>query len=183
MRLPALRLLFSSLAVLAATTSAAAQPPVASFDELSRRLQPGDTVWITDSSGKEVKARLLDISPARLALMRGELPLEMRAADVVRIRKKQADPLWSGAAIGAAVALTPAILFCRSGTETGESCGENVGDLLLVGVTGAVIGALIDAAVKGRKVVYQRPGPRSSIGFAVSASRRSAHLTVSIPLR
>jgi hypothetical protein len=51
-----------------ALVPAAAQEPVRSFDQLDTRLKAGDTVWVADASGHEVRGRILQITPSSLVL-------------------------------------------------------------------------------------------------------------------
>ena len=45
--------------------SSAAQEPVRDFTQLNTRLVPGDTVWVTDAQGREVKGGLARSAPTR----------------------------------------------------------------------------------------------------------------------
>ena len=52
----------------AAAAPASAQEPGASFDVLAARLQIGQLIWVTDSTGREVRGRLERRSSDELAL-------------------------------------------------------------------------------------------------------------------
>ena len=44
---------------------------------------------------------------------------------------------------------------CSQGTESGETCGENVGDIALLSAIGAGVGTGIDALRKARRTIYE----------------------------
>ena len=159
---------------------ASAQEPARTFEELRQRVQPGATVWVTNQAGNEVKGQLLDLTPNSLILTSKEGRLELMAAEAVRVRQKRSDRLWNGALIGAASTLVPSILYCRVGYEFGESCDENVMDMVIVGAAGAAVGVLIDVAIKGRQTIYQRPAGTMTVRLVPLASRRSIGLFLDV---
>jgi len=54
-----------------------AQEPVKSFDQLNTRLKPGDTVYVTDAQGREVKGRIRGLSATSLLLDAGGSPRDL----------------------------------------------------------------------------------------------------------
>jgi hypothetical protein len=156
-----------------------AQPAARTFDELATRLKPSEDVWITDRSGTEVKARLADVTATTLTIQTRAGRLDLKADDVVRVRQRRPDPKWNGALIGAAAALAFPVWLCSNSYETGETCGENVQALGFVAVVGAGIGVWIDSMIKGRKVLYERPGGTATLRVAPLVSQRSIGVTVS----
>ena len=49
-------------------TLSAAQEPVRAFDQLNTRLKVGDTVYVTDVQGREVKGKIRELSGSALSL-------------------------------------------------------------------------------------------------------------------
>ena len=57
MRFPAVSLAFVA-AILTVAPGTSAQEPVRDFSQLNTRLKPGDTVWVTDAQGREIKGKI-----------------------------------------------------------------------------------------------------------------------------
>ena len=69
---------------------AAAQDPVKSFDQLNTRLNIGDTIWVTDAQGQEVKGKLSALSTDALMLdAGGTKTFAARDISIVRERRCQ----------------------------------------------------------------------------------------------
>mgnify|MGYP001055407218 CR=1 FL=1 len=141
---------------------AAAQEPAArDFSLLYTRLVPGDTVWVTDAKGREVKGRIGSITYESVAL-EGDSPRTFDAGEVRRIRRRDPDRgISTGAAIGAAVGLGVGIAACAAYPEDDPARGDAC--LMAVALTwmpGLGAGALVGAVFPGRKrEVYRAPGP------------------------
>jgi hypothetical protein len=171
------------LGVLAATLSmpaaAGAQPPAGTFDELLTRVKRGETIWVTDRTGRENEARVVDLANRTLALEIGGHRLALTDADVVRVRRVRHDPLWDGAVVGLVATLAYPIWFCSQSYESGETCGENLGELVLSGLVGAAAGAGIDALITKRRIVYEAQVGSSTLQLRPLVSRRTQGLEVS----
>ena len=63
MRLTRTLAVVAAIALFASPAIAAAQEPVTSFDQLDTRLKPGDTVWVTDAQGREIKGKYREPRP------------------------------------------------------------------------------------------------------------------------
>ena len=70
MRLPHIAIILATAAALAAPAPCAAQEPVRDFSQLNTRLKPGDTIWVTDAQGREIKGRINSLAPDRMAWTR-----------------------------------------------------------------------------------------------------------------
>jgi hypothetical protein len=161
MKLPHIAIVLATAAALAAPALAAAQAPVTSFDQLNTRLKPGDTVWVTDGQGREVKGKIQGLAPDSLAL-KGDGARTFAAGDVRLITERQGDSLANGALIGLAV----------GGVGTGLACLASADDLddgwcllaaFVYGGIGTGIGVGIDALIPGKKLVaYRAPGTPGS---------------------
>ena len=149
-----------SLIVIAALLSipalSAAQEPVRSFDQLKTRLKPGDTIWITDAQGREVKGRITSLSPESLALNAKGAPV-FSATDVTTIRLRESDSLRNGALIGLAIGGGLAAAGCVA--ESGYEDSFCPAYILLYPAMGLGIAVGIDALIPGKKLIACRaPG-------------------------
>src|SRR5512139_2152636 len=90
------------ISLLLAFALAAAQEPVRDFSQLNTRLRPGDTIWVTDAQGREVKGRILSLSTDALTLEGGS-PRSFASPDVTAIQLRRNDSLGNGALIGLGV--------------------------------------------------------------------------------
>jgi len=146
---------------LCAPAVAWAQGPVTSFDQLNTRLKVGDTVWVTDAQGREVRGKILELHDASITLD-GD-PETTLQGDSVRLVQRSSKSirraaLW-GLVIGAAVG---AGLGIADSNGCSSDCMSNVPlmSAALVGGIGAGVGAAVRAALPpGRKEVYRAPGP------------------------
>jgi hypothetical protein len=133
-----------------------AQTP-ATFHELIPRVTLGESVFVTVPGGGEVKGPILALTTDTLTILREGGDATFTPREVSRVRKEISDSLWSGAVIGAGVALAAPLWYCSHAYESGETCAEGTRALLIIGGIGAGIGSALDARTKRRIVVY--PGP------------------------
>jgi hypothetical protein len=167
-------------AALCGPALAAAQEPVRDFTQLNTRLRPGDTVWVTDAQGREVKGKIRTLSLEAVAL-KGDGDRTLAAAEVTTIRMRETDTLRSGALIGLGVGAASGLAGCAAGGATGPSdyawCGA------IFSAIGAGIGVGIDALTPGRKIVaYRAPGaagaPSARLSVAPFVTPRARGLGV-----
>ena len=153
--------------VLAEPAPCAAQEPVTSFSVLAGELKPGDTVWVTDAQGRELKGKIGSLEPGAITV-RGGGVRTFNLSDVREVTVRQGDSVGNGATIGAAVGalagLGAGIAACAAYPKDdplrGEACLMGIGLFWMPGFgIGALVGAGIDALIPGRKlVVYRAPG-------------------------
>ena len=146
-------------AVLSFPSSSAAQEPVKSFDQLNTRLKPGDTVWVTDAQGREIKGRMTSFAPDAIGVEANGAQL-LRADEVRAVEHRRPDSLANGALIGLGVGFGAgaglALLVCSEDECSGS--GATVFVLVIAGI-GTGIGVGVDAMIPGRRqVVYRAPG-------------------------
>ena len=144
------------ISLLLAFALAAAQEPVRDFTQLNTRLRAGDTVWVTDAQGREVKGKIAAIGADAITLEGGS-GRTFGVAHVATIRSRETDTLRSGALIGLGVGAASGLALCAAAEASGPSdyawCGA------IFGAIGAGIGVGIDALTPGRKIVaYRAPG-------------------------
>ena len=138
----------ATLLIILLPALAAAQDPVKSFDQLNTRLKIGDTIWVTDAQGQEVKGKLSALSTDGLMLDAGGTKT-FAARDVGIVRERRRDSLKNGAIIGA---IPGAIFGLLGGGMADGGPGAAIG-AVVVGALGAAVGAGIDALIPGKKVV------------------------------
>jgi hypothetical protein len=164
-------------AVPAAAQTAPAQQPTSRFELLLAQLFDDEIVWVTDGSGKTVKARVVSRRDGVLTVAIRNVPRVFTERDVGRVQRRVADPKWNGAIIGAAVGLTVNLIFCSPRYESGESCGENIDDIAIGTAASAGIGLWIDALKKSRRTVYTAQSP-ASLRLTPMVSPRGAGVLV-----
>lgn len=141
--------------------SAWAQEPSRSFDQLKVLVTPGDTISVTDASGHEVTGRLVRLDAAALALAVGSETRTLGASDVQRVRRRMNDSVLQGtligAGIGAGFATAVVLAYCA-----GEYCNGIPTAIAAFTGVGAGIGALVDAAIRGKHTIYLSQGTTMS---------------------
>ena len=175
-----------AMAVLIGPAVAAAQEPVQVFDRLDTRLKVGDTVWLTDAQGREIKGRLTSLEPTSLAVDAKGLR-RFRADEVRLLVQQRRDSLKNGVLWGAGIGFLSGVVMTCVGDSEMCSDPEGVWATAVVGLigmgAGAGIGAGIDGLIHSRDVVYRAPGagPGARLSFApiVTARRRGVRLVFS----
>jgi hypothetical protein len=147
--------LFASLFVLA-PAFASAQAPARNLDELRLKIKAGDTIYLTDPSGHERSGRVVDLTPTLLTASFDGVSREFQESSILKIRKRQPDPLWTGALIGGAIGLALGAAAASFSEDCSHSTGSGgcVGPALAVAGMGTAIGIGVDALIQGRKVIY-----------------------------
>ena len=145
---------------------------------LEDALSPGETVWITDSSGREEKTRIIDVSGDALTIAAGGESRRLASADVSRVRIRHSDSVLNGALIGAGAAIASGLFLCNL-TEPWANCRDDVGPMIRIGAIGAGIGIGIDALIRGRKTVYEAPRGTTQLQAAPIFDRHTRGVQVS----
>jgi hypothetical protein len=145
---------------------------------LHELLNPGMTVWITDSNGQERKTRIISVADDIVTTTGDGTVRRLQTADISRIRAPHFDSVLNGALIGAGAAVASGLLFCRS-MEPWENCRDDVGAMFLIGATGAGIGIGIDALFRGRQTIYEAPKASARVRAVPMIGRRAAGFNLS----
>ena len=153
-------------------TFAAAQEPVKSFDQLNTRLKPGDTVWITDAQGREIKGKILELHDASITLnSNGQTTLQ---ADSVRLVQRSTKSVGKAAFWGMVLGgVAVAALGAAGGSQSEDEMLPAIIVLPIAAGIGAGIGAGL-GAVHGalqpakREDVYRAPGASSSARLSLA---------------
>ena len=171
----ALLVLFS-----ASTGSAAsAQPPQGAMRDLGTMLIPGMTVWITESGGREEKARIVGVSGDLVTATTSGGIRRLALTDVVRVRVHDSDRVINGALIGVGVAVASGLFLCHL-TETWENCRDDVGPMFRIGAIGAGVGIGLDALIRGRRTIYEAAARSTRLRAAPILARHAGGLKVSL---
>jgi hypothetical protein len=98
---------------------AAAQEPVRSFDQLNTRLKVGDTVWVTDAQGREVKGTITELRDASISLNSdGQTTLQAESVRLVQ-QKRRGISMLLGCLIGFGAGVAGGFAFSAA-AETGD---------------------------------------------------------------
>jgi len=174
---------------------ASGQVVATSFEELRSLVKSGDTIYVTEANGRKTKATLGELSPSSLELLvrktgpdgRDALVPQKRLAepDVRQIQIERGDSVLNGTLIGLAVVGGPWLLACNPATDW---CYYNDGTNLFRGLAlitsgiAAGIGALIDAGIRERVLVYYQAPGRQTQGVHLSpfVSKSAAGVQMSL---
>ena len=133
-------------------------------------LVPGDTVWITDSSGREEKTSVVGVSAGIVTTSGDGETRRLRTTEIARVRARRSDSLINGAIIGAGAAIASGLFLCQL-TEPWENCRDDVGPMLRIGALGAGIGIGIDALIRGRRTLYESQDGLTLFAAPIAARR------------
>ena len=131
------------------------------FTPLQSGLKVGQKVSVTADGGEVVKGKIVRLDEASIAIADGRVSRELRALDVQRVERPK-DRIWNGAGYGFGIGFAAGFVSvmadpCDPGRWcifSGPSVATGVG--LLAGGIGAGIGAVTDAVVSHRRVVFDR---------------------------
>jgi hypothetical protein len=148
---------------------AAAQVPVTSFDQLNTRLKVGDTVWVTDAQGREIKGRVTSFAPDAMGVDANGAQV-LRADEVRVVWNRRHDSLVNGALIGLGVGFGTGFGLAMAGCGLADcTWGEATLFALLFAGAGAGIGVGVDALIPGRRqVVFRASGASSSVRLSLA---------------
>jgi hypothetical protein len=149
------------LALILIVSSATIQAQIAgSFDQLPLLVRRGDTVTVTDTTGRTIKGPIVDLSPSGLVILVAGGRHALRHDEIQRIRKRGPDRLrngaWWGFGIGAAIGWFLAAQGAGADSGYGDQATA-LAPILIGAALGSGVGAGIDAIVDGQQVIYARP--------------------------
>lgn len=157
--IPALVMSLTFTVVEAQERPKAKPAPVESFETLAERVKPGATVYVSDAASGEVEGQLLGISPGSVTVLVQGTQREFLKNELRHVARR-GDSLKNGALIGLGVATLWAVIGeARSNEDVGTMDVFGAGGALGIYAVwlgmGAGVGALLDAAVKGKTTVYR----------------------------
>lgn len=151
-------------------SSEAAAQQATSFRQLQILVKAGDTVSVTESSGKVSKGKITELSDSSVRLLENGVARELSEADVLEIKQRRSDSLANGARNGAIAGAAFGVLYAV-GICYMAQC-RNVGaPALIVGFTtglGAGISVGIDALIVRQQTIYRAGGRKSSTRIGVT---------------
>src|SRR4029453_4419528 len=172
-----------------------AQVVATSFEELRAIVKPGDTVLVTEANGRKTRAGLGGWTPSSLEILvrktgpdgRETFVPQSRLAerDVRQIQIDRGDSVLNGTLIGLAVVGGPWLLACNPATDwCYYNDGANLYRMIALITSGiaAGIGALIDAGIRERVLVYYQAPGRQTQGVHLSpfVSKSAAGVQMSL---
>ena len=177
--------LFAVSLLAAATSLASAQVPARNFQELGLKVKAGDTVFITDDSGKqEQEAQIIELTPSLLGVSVGGVRRDLAESNVSRIRQRLPDSRKNGALIGSLVGASGATAGAVAMASPSGSCdgGCIAVNVAFGGGIGALVGLGIDSLFQGRKDIYVRADGKAAHGIEIQplASQGVRGLRVSL---
>lgn len=133
-------------------TAALAVPSLALAQSASiTQLKVGQIVWITDTNGFELRGSVVATLPEAIEISTGGGPRRLAMSSIQVIAKKDSNRngFWWGFAVGVApmVGLSSGQVFSSS---------EAIAFTLVGGLSNGAVGWLIDNAIEGRSVLYER---------------------------
>ena len=138
------------------------------LEQLTFKVKAGDTIYVTDQTGREMTASIAAISPSTLTVKTAGTMHEFTTADVQRIRQRLPDSLWTGGLIGLATGAGRGVAAASFSDECSPHVsGSCAGPVLWMAGIGAGVGIGIDALVQGRKVIYQAGARRPDVQVSV----------------
>lgn len=150
---------------------AGAQELASTFDQLRVLVKAGDWLTLTDDVGQQVEGRLVRLSSSSLELGLGDGQRAFAEADVRTIRRR-GDSIANGAKWGAGFGLGFGILGAIAlGDELDPAAVPFV--VAVYAAFGTGVGVGVDALVRGRVLIFSRPG-RAALQLAPIVTRRSA---------
>ena len=156
---------------------------VSSFEQIPTRLRPGDTIYVTDASGREHKDKLIDLSASSLIILEEGAKRELVSANVRAVTWREHDSLANGALIGFGVGMGIVLLPAVASGWSGDGAPLVLIGAAFWGGAGAGIGTWIDAMTPGKKVLVYRPlsaQPAARVSVAPLLSRERQALAVRV---
>jgi hypothetical protein len=168
------------IAVTLATSSAGAQEPVGSLEEVQKTLRPGDRIRVDDGDGTMVDGHFGSISGSSLRLLRQGAVIELPETQISRIRRtrRESDGILIGLGLGAAAGLSYVVLQCSGSSESGDC--RRAGSVIMIGPS-ALAGALVDRALRRFDTVFDRTAASSTrVRLAPIVTRRRTGVALTL---
>jgi hypothetical protein len=153
-------------------------PP--SLAVVKARVPVGGVVYVTDTSGATMKGKLAALTDDAVQVNVGDHMRGVPAAEIRRIQWQQRDSPLTGVLIGAAVGAVPGLYWLA--VDPNECTGMCPEEYALIAI-GAVVGGVIDLAMKTRLTVYaaeESSGRANSIAIGPILTRDRQGLRVAV---
>jgi hypothetical protein len=130
----------------------ASAQPAQTLDDMARKVRPGQTVVVTDTSGARIHGRLLDVSPSEM-VVDADGTRRVEASAIAKVQRT--DSVWNGLLIGAAAGGVVAMLGISETRGSDSVYVWGYGMSWALPAAGATVGALLDKAVTA--TIYVAP--------------------------
>jgi len=127
------------------------------------QLQAGEVVYVTVASGTTIKGQLIRITDDAIEMRVNHAAKVIGATDISRIQSERQDSPLNGVLIGAGIGAIPGIYWLLA--DPNECTGLCAEDYVAIGV-GALVGGLIDRAIKTKLTVYVAGSRRTKVTLA-----------------
>jgi hypothetical protein len=140
----------------------------------------GDIVYVTDRTGVTLKGRLAAVTDDSVQVRARTDERSVPAAEIRRIQWQRPDSPLTGVLIGAAIGAVPGIYWLI--VDPNECTGMCPEEYAAIGIS-AVVGGLIDHAIKKKVTVYAAPASSGragsvTIGPLVTRHRRGVQVAL-----
>lgn len=141
--------------LVAAVPAIEAQEMAGSFEELRSRVSVGDRVTVIDTAGRETAGRIRTLSASALALTVDGAQTDFAEADVATVSRR--DSRWNGTIWGLVAGAVLGVSFEKSlANEYGRDDIGRGSAIVPFALIGSGIGFVVDALIKGHRVIYVR---------------------------
>jgi hypothetical protein len=168
-------------ALLTSATHVEAQELAGTFDQLRVLVQAGDRIRVVDTSGRDIRGTIADITSSSLTLETDGTRRDFGEGEITTIRQRRPDSLANGAlwglGVGAGIGLYGGIAL--SGSDGSSAAIIPVITLLYAGI-GAGVGAGLDALLSTERVIYARRTTSARLSPIVSYRKQTIGLSVSL---
>lgn len=161
----------------AASARAQEAQAVDSFTQLQAIVKLGDTMTITDITGRKAEGSILALSSSTLVLLAEGRRRELQEHEVAAISQRRPDSLKNGAlwGLGAGAAsgfivsaLGSAAASILDGPDARVSAGPILTGTVLMAGIGTGIGMAVDGLIKRDRLIYSRSPGSVSVGISPS---------------
>lgn len=149
---------FSSLVATEAAAQTSDHSVSSSLAVVKTQLPAGAIIYVTDATGTTIKGTLIEIADDAIEMRRNAAVKSIRAVDIRRVRWQKHDSPLNGVLIGSAVGAIPGVYWLIA--DPNECTGLCAEDYVAIGV-GALVGGLIDRAIKKTVTVYEATSPQT----------------------
>lgn len=145
-----------------------------SFEQLTQRLKPGETLIVTTDDGSKIKGRMIEISAGHIQFQMKDGERSVPAERIARVQHYRNGVLL-GAVIGAAAGVPAALGLA----EYANNEGGNAAAAAIPIVIGMGIGIGIDSFLKMPRTVYRSEAPaRVTASPILDRNRRGVMLAI-----
>ena len=157
------------------------------FGDVRALVRPGDSIEVTDTAGRTVAGRLVEVSADSLSVDVSTIGssqvrrVRLAPAGVDRIVRGQRDSIANGVALGALAGMGGgfAMLLSSGGCDcyAAETWMKVLGPYVAIG---AGAGAALDLAFKGKTTIYRSRDGRATASISPAFSKSGAGVRMSV---